>query len=93
MTTSHATENLSIYHKVKDYAAWGANYNKNEKRRTAAGMLNDRVFRSAEDPNDVLILREVADAAKARAWIGGDDIKTSMNKAGVIGSPSVRFAS
>jgi hypothetical protein len=93
MTTSHATENLLIHHKVKDYAAWRANYNENEKSRTAAGILNGRVFRSAEDPNDVLILQDVADVAKARAWIGGDDMKTAMNKAGVIGSPSVRFAS
>jgi len=93
MTTTHATENLLIHHKVKDYATWRAHYNEHEKSRTASGVLNGRVFRSAEDPNDVLVLQDVSDVAKARAWIGGDDMKTAMNKAGVIGSPSVRFAS
>ena len=27
-----------------------------------------RVFRSAEDPNDVVVLQDVADLAKARTW-------------------------
>jgi hypothetical protein len=51
------------------------------------------VFRSAEDPNDVLILQDVADVAKARTWLGGDELKATMAKAGVVGSPNVRFAS
>ena len=45
------------------------------------------MFRSAEDPNDVLILQDVADVAKARTWLGGDELKTAMTKAGVMGSP------
>jgi hypothetical protein len=44
-------------------------------------------------PNDVLILQDVADVAKARTWLGGDELKAAMTKAGVIGSPNVRFAS
>ena len=36
-----------------------------EKGRVSAGITNGRVFRSAEDPNDVVILQDVADVAKA----------------------------
>ena len=64
-------KNLTIHHKVKDYAAWRKGYDDHEKARHAAGVTNGRVFRSAaEDPNDVLILQDVADVAKARtlAW-------------------------
>jgi hypothetical protein len=50
------------------------------------------VFRSAEDQNDVVILQDVSDVAKARAWLGSDDLKAEMQKSGVIGSPNVRFA-
>jgi hypothetical protein len=50
------------------------------------------VFRSAEDPNDVVILLDVADVTKARTWLGEDDMKATMQKAGVVGSPSFRFA-
>jgi hypothetical protein len=88
----HANENLTIHHKVKDYAAWRAGYNVHEKSRLSAGLTNGKVFRSAEDPNDIVILQDVADVAKARTWLGSDDLKASMQKRGVIGSPSIRFA-
>jgi hypothetical protein len=90
MNAQNQTENLTIHHKVKDYAAWRKGYDDHEKSRHAAGVTNGRVFRSAEDPNDVLILQDVADMAKARTWLGGDELKAAMTKAGVIGSPNVR---
>jgi hypothetical protein len=88
----HATENMTVHHKVKDYATWRTGYNANEKSRLSAGITNGRVFRSAEDPNDVVVLQDVADVAKARTWFGSDDLKAAMQKSGVIGSPSIRFA-
>jgi hypothetical protein len=92
MNAQHSTENLTIHHKVKDYATWRKGYDEHEKSRLSAGVTNGRVFRRAEDPNDILILLDVADVAKARTWLGGDDLKTAMHKAGVVGSPSIRFA-
>jgi hypothetical protein len=92
MNTQHTTENLTIHHKVKDYAAWRAGYDGHEKSRVTAGITNGRVFRSAEDPNDVVVLQDVADVAKARTWVGSEDLKSAMQKSGVIGSPSIRFA-
>jgi hypothetical protein len=92
MTTQHVTENLTIHHKVKDYPAWRKGYDEHEKSRASAGVTNGKVFRSAEDPNDVLIVMDVADAAKARTWLGGSDLKAAMEKAGVVGPHVVRFA-
>ena len=92
MNAQHSTENLTIHHKVKDYAAWRKGYDEHEKSRNSAGITNGKVFRSAEDPNDELILQDVADVAKARAWLGGDDLKAAMQKASVVGPHSVRFA-
>ena len=85
-------ENLTIHLKVKDFNAWRTSYNGNEKNRVSAGITNGRVFRSADDPNDVVILQDVADVAKARTWLGSPEMKTAMEKSGVIGSPSIRFA-
>ena len=93
MTTQHSTENLSIHHKVKDYASWRKAYDEHEKSRHSAGIANGKVFRRAEDPNDILILQDVADVAKARDWLGGNDLKAAMDKAGVVGPHVVRFAS
>jgi hypothetical protein len=88
----HSNENVTIHIKVKDYAIWRTAYDGHEKGRVSAGITNGRVFRSAEDPNDVVILQDVADVAKARTWFGSDDLKAAMQKSGVLGSPNVRFA-
>jgi hypothetical protein len=93
MNAQHSTENLSIHHKVKDYATWRMGYDEHEKSRLSAGVTNGRVFRAADDPNDVMVVLDAADLEKARTWLGADDLKAAMQKAGVIGSPSVRFAS
>src|SRR5580704_18279890 len=85
-------ENLTVHFKVKDFNAWRTSYNGRETNRVSAGITNGRVFRSADDPNDVVILQDVADLAKARTWYGSDEMKTAMEKSGVVGSPSVRFA-
>jgi hypothetical protein len=88
----NTNENVTIHLKVKDYAAWRTAYDGHEKSRLTAGITNGRVFRRAEDPNDVVILQDVADVPKARSWFGSDDLKAAMQKCGVIGSPSIRFA-
>ena len=88
----HSNENVTVHFKVKDYATWRTAYDGHEKGRVSAGITNGRVFRSAEDPNDVVILQDVADVAKARTWFGSDELKAAMQKSGVLGSPNVRFA-
>jgi len=85
-------ENLTIHLKVKDFNAWRTSYNGREQNRVSAGITNGRVFRSADDPNDVVILQDVADVTKARTWLGSPEMKTVMEKSGVVGSPSIRFA-
>ena len=89
---TRTTKNLTVHLKVKDYATWRAAYDGREKSRLSAGVTNGRVFRSAEDPNDLVILQDVADVTKARTWLGSDDMKTAMQQSGVVGSPSIRFA-
>jgi hypothetical protein len=90
--TQHTNETLTVHFKVKDFNAWRTGYNGREKSRVSAGITNGRVFRSADDPNDVVVLQDVADVAKARTWIGSDDLKAAIQKDGVLGSPSIRFA-
>ena len=88
----NTNENVTIHLKVKDYATWRADYDGREKSRLSAGITNGRVFRRAEDPNDLVVLQDVADVPKARFWFASEDLKALMQKSGVIGSPSIRFA-
>ena len=90
--TQHTNENLTLHFKVKDFNAWRTSYNGHEENRASAGITNGRVFRSADDANEVVILQDVSDVAKARTWLGSDDLKAEMQKSGVLGSPSIRFA-
>ena len=90
--TQHTNENLTVHFKVKDFNAWRTSYNGHEKNRASAGITNGRVFRSANRQNDVVIVQDVADVTKARTWLGSDDLKAEMQKSGVVGSPSIRFA-
>jgi hypothetical protein len=90
--TQHTNENLTLHFKVKDFNVWRTGYQANDKGRTSAGITNGRVFRNADDQNEVVVLQDVADVAKARIWLGSDDLKAAMQKSGVIGSPSIRFA-
>ena len=83
------SENLTVHLKVKDFNAWRTSYNENEKNRASAGITKSKVFRSADDQNDVVILQDVTDVAKARAWYGSSEMKSVMEKSGVVGSPSI----
>ncbi len=85
-------ENLTLHFKVKDFNAWQTSYNGNEKNRASAGITKSKVFRSSDDPNDVLILQDVADVAKARTWYGSSEMNTLMEKSGVLGTPTIRAA-
>jgi hypothetical protein len=85
-------ENLTIHFKVKDFNAWQTSYNGNEKNRATAGITKSKVFRSTDDPNDVLLLQDTADVSKARTWYGSSEMKSAMEKSGVVGSPSIRAA-
>ncbi len=59
---------MVIHHKVRDYAAWRPAYDAHEPSRAGAGITNGRVYRKTEDPNDLVILFDIADVARARAW-------------------------
>jgi hypothetical protein len=85
-------ENQTLHFKVKDFNSWETSYLGNVKNRTSAGITKSKVFRSANDPNDVLLLQDVADVAKARTWYGSSEMKATMEKSGVVGSPSIRSA-
>jgi hypothetical protein len=83
---------LTLHIKVKDYAAWRPLYDAFEKQRVAAGITNARVFRNAEDANDILVLADVADVPKARAFLTSSELKAQMQKAGVSGTPTPYFS-
>jgi virulence-associated protein VapD len=92
MSAQNSNENLTIHHRVKNYTTWRKGYDANEQSRLSAGITNGKVFYNPENENDVVVIVDVADVAKARAWFNSTEVKAVMQKSGVLGAPSIRFA-
>jgi hypothetical protein len=92
MTNAQQNKNLTVHLQVKDYGTWRSSYDAREKSRQSAGITNGQVYRNTENQNDVVILQDVADVAKARSWFGSDEMKTTMQKSGIVGTPNFRFS-
>jgi len=82
---------LVIRHKVIDYNKWRPKFDRHASAQRSAGLTNPRVFRSSDDPNEVVIFFDANDAAKAKCFAVSPDLKSTMVKAGVVDSPTFYF--
>jgi heme-degrading monooxygenase HmoA len=82
---------LFIRYKVADYAAWKPLFDELGSTRRANGSHGGRIYRSADDPNEVLILLEWDDLERARLFADSDDLREAMDRAGVTGRPDIWF--
>ena len=60
--------NLLTQHKVRNYDEWRPHFDRHEPIRVAAGITNPRVYRNASDPNDLVLLFDVADVEGAKQF-------------------------
>ncbi len=82
---------MIVRHKVKDFAVWKTAFDSHKSAQASAGLSNPRVFRSADDPNEIVVLFDAQDIAKAKAFGAAADLKASMMAAGVIDKPDAYF--
>ena len=82
--------NLLTQHRVQDYNAWRPHFDGHEGTRQAHGITNPRVYRNAADPNDLVLLFDVADIERAKEFGQSQDLRSTMEKAGVIMPATVR---
>jgi len=80
---------LLIHHKVRDFRTWKSAYDAHKPARDAAGINELHLLQGYEDPNDVVALFESADIKNIRAFALSRDLKETMNRAGVIGTPVI----
>jgi hypothetical protein len=84
-----ASNSLMIHHKVTDYTSWRKAFDGHKSKQMEAGLTNPRVFQTDGNPNDVTILFDASDVAKAKAFTESKDLKMTMQKAGVQGQPEM----
>ena len=80
---------LAVEFKVSDFAKWRPLFEKHRNLRDKAGFKSTHIYRDADNANDIIIWSEVTDLGKARAALAGQEIRTAMHEAGVVGTPKV----
>lgn len=80
-----------IRHKVADYAQWKQVFDSHLNSRMAAGETGSRVFHSVDDPRDLTVISDWDSVDHARRFLGSDDLKAAMKKAGVVSAPDVNY--
>lgn len=80
-----------IRHKVRDYAKWKPMFDKHGSTRKAGGCKGGHLFRSADDPNEVVVLFEWDNLGKARQFVQSKDLREVMERAGVADQPDMYF--
>jgi len=89
---SQAPLKLMAHFQVYDFARYHELFLKMDKSRTGdGGMTNPIIFHGSEDGNDLLVLGDVADAAKFRAWLI-EDFMTGYPAATGASRGTYRFA-
>jgi heme-degrading monooxygenase HmoA len=80
---------LFVHHKVEDYDKWRKVYDEMEGLRRSFGQIGQQVFRTAGNPNELVILTEWGTSDQARAYAQAPELKQGMQRAGVISQPEV----
>jgi heme-degrading monooxygenase HmoA len=82
---------MIVHHKVRDFAQWKPFFDRHESTRKNSGSKSAQVFQNVENPTDVFILLEWDSLENAKKFTTSDDLKKTMEQAGVIGEPHIHF--
>ncbi len=83
---------LFVRHTVSDYAAWRKLYDTFTPVQKANGVTAQAVYQASDNPNDVTVTHEFASLDAAKSFVGKPELKEAMQKAGVVGAPTIWFA-
>ena len=82
---------MLIKHKVANFDKWFPAYEGHDSVRQSYGLHNFVVGRGIKDSNMVLVALHVDDTAKAVEFSKMPALKASMEKAGVVGAPTITY--
>ncbi len=85
--------NLLVKHSVKDFASWKKVFDEHATFRKEHGCKGGELYQNAENPNEVVIRFSWDSLDHARAFVGSKGLREAMDKAGVLGAPTVTVLS
>lgn len=77
---------FTIIHSVPDYERWATVIR--ESRRPVPGVTAMSVYRSVDDPNEVMVELDLESAEAAGQLISSEDLRDLLDRAGVEIYPS-----
>ena len=80
-----------VRHKVEDLGKWKSVYESLDSFHKENGVKRASVLRSADNPNELIVISELADMAAARRFAQLPGLKDAMQKAGVSDHPDIYF--
>jgi hypothetical protein len=80
---------IIVRHTVKDFDVWKPYYDEHAATRMRHGIRDDGVYHGASDSRNVVLIFQVDDYERAREFFDSDDLRETMQKAGVISAPDV----
>jgi uncharacterized protein (DUF1330 family) len=80
-----------VHLKIKDHAIWKKTLEEAGELRKQFGSLGVRAFNLAGNPNEVFVLGEYQDLAKAKELFQSQEFRDATQKAGITAPPEVHF--
>ena len=77
--------------RFEEYEKWKTVFTEASPLRKSYGSKGVRVFRNANEPDEVLILGEYEDLEKARQLFQSPEFRAATQRAGVFGAPDVKY--
>ena len=82
---------MLVRSKVRDFNTWKPAYDAHQPVRFDAGLTEKYLLRGADDANEVVILFEVQDLIRAKAFAASADLRERMQESGVVDKPDIYF--
>jgi len=82
-----------VRHRVADYPVWRRTFDAALDFRHQGGERSCRIFRNAEDDNDLTLLFEWESGDLAHRYMRSPELQAKMREAGVVGKPEIVYLS
>ena len=84
---------MFVRHQLADFAKWKQAYEDFAPTKERMGVTAAAVYRAADNPNDVTVTHDFAGLEAAQQFASSDELHGAMGRAGVVGEPTIWFAS
>ena len=82
---------MLVRHKVQDFRQWKPAYDAHQQDRAAAGLKDLHLWHNIDEPDEIVLLFEISDVEKAKAFVESKDLKERMKTARVTATPDILF--